>query len=273
MSSKKNRNRKSGQGSTQMDYLDKLSRIEAKTDHQEDLMDSIDDNEITFAVGPAGTGKTFLSLACALRLIKKPRSKYKKLIIARPQVPTKKMGFLPGDEKDKNAPYMRPIFYTIEKIIGGNMLKKLQMENRVEGMTLEYMRGISIDNTIVLLDEAQNLSKSEILMFLTRLGEYSKFIITGDLDQHDLKEDISGLQVAVDRLKGIRGIGMVKLEEGDIVRNPLIKKIITRFNQPVKPVSADSLWKGIKNDYDSEDEYYDEEEEDFIDDEDFIKEV
>lgn len=237
--------------------LEKLCEIEAKTDNQEDLIDSIYDNEITFAIGPAGTGKTFLSLIIALRILLKNKTKYKKIIIARPQIATKKVGFLPGTENEKNAPFIRPILYSLEKIIGHLAMKKLMMENRIETMTLEYMRGCSIDNSIVLLDEAQNLSKAEILMFLTRLGEKTKFIITGDLDQNDLKGDISGLQVAYDRLNNVEGIGMIELDDEDIVRNPLIKVIIERFSNKYEkhleekqkedhqPIKGDFLWKEL----------------------------
>jgi len=204
----------------------KWQKIEPITKNQQYLVESINKNAISFITGPAGTGKTFLSLASAIKLIKE--KKYKRIMVTRPQVATKKMPFLPGTEAEKSAPFIRPIKDTLSKILSPVEIDKMLTMRTIEGVTLEYMRGMSIDNTIVILDEAQNVEEKEILMFLTRIGQNSKFIITGDIYQTDLKEN-SGLAVASSILENIPNIGIVELDLDDIVRNPLVKSIVQRF--------------------------------------------
>jgi len=204
----------------------KWQKIEPVTRNQQHLVKSINENAISFITGPAGTGKTFLSLASAVKLVKE--KKYKRIMITRPQVATKKMPFLPGTEAEKNAPFIRPIRDALSKILSPSEIDKMLNMKIIEGITLEYMRGMSIDNTIVILDEAQNVEEKEILMFLTRIGQNSKFIVTGDIYQTDLKEN-SGLAIASAILESIPGIGIVELDLDDIVRNPLVKSIVQRF--------------------------------------------
>ena len=207
----------------------KPRKVAAKTENQQLLINSIYQNMITFVAGPAGTGKTFLSLAMAINLLKDKKRNYNRILITRPQIATKRMPFLPGTESEKGAPFIRPLKETLNKILIASEIDSLLATRRIDAMTLEYMRGMSIDNSIVILDEAQNVEKEEMLMFLTRLGMNSKFIITGDLDQTDLNKT-SGLKVSVDSLQDIPEVGVVFLTDDDIVRNPLIKTIINRLS-------------------------------------------
>ncbi|MGB0839847.1 MAG: PhoH family protein [Chitinophagales bacterium] len=205
------------------------NRIRAKTPNQQILVDSADQNDILFAVGPAGTGKTYTAVALAVRALK--NRLVKKIVLTRPAVEAgESLGFLPGNLKDKIDPYLRPLYDALDDMIP---LSKLNyyMENRViEIAPLAYMRGRTIDNAFIILDEAQNATNLQLKMFLTRIGPTAKAIITGDLSQIDLpRNQRSGLKRAVRILGNIKGIGLVRLTQEDVIRHRLVKKIIEAY--------------------------------------------
>ncbi|HMP31167.1 MAG TPA: PhoH family protein [Saprospiraceae bacterium] len=204
--------------------------IKAKTHNQKKMVDMSRSNDILFAIGPAGTGKTYTAVALAVAALK--TKLVKKIILTRPAVEAgESLGFLPGDLKDKIDPYLRPLYDALDDLFPGDKLKFF-MENRViEVAPLAYMRGRTLDNAYIILDEAQNCTASQIKMFLTRLGPNAKCIITGDLTQVDLPyNQKSGLKGALDILGNINGIAQVFLSEEDVVRHRLVKEIIKRYN-------------------------------------------
>lgn len=204
-------------------------KIFPKTPNQRELVKSIQKNDLVFAVGPAGTGKTYVSVALAVRALK--NKEIKKIIITRPAVEAgENLGFLPGDLKEKIDPYLRPIYDALSDMIPAEKLRYYREHNVVEIAPLAYMRGRTLNNAYVLLDEAQNTTPMQIKMFLTRMGPDSKVIITGDGSQVDLpRNQRSGLTEAVEVLKGVEGIGFVTLDEKDVVRHKLVKKIIKAY--------------------------------------------
>ncbi len=205
--------------------------IRARTKNQKKIVDFSESNDIVFAVGPAGTGKTYTAVAMAVKALK--NKLVKKIILTRPAVEAgESLGFLPGDMKDKVDPYLRPLYDALEDMIKGEKLNFL-MENRtIEVAPLAFMRGRTLDNAFIILDEAQNCTNSQIKMFLTRLGPNAKCIITGDLSQVDLpRHQRSGLYKAIDILSDINGVGIVKLDAEDVVRHRLVKEIILRYNK------------------------------------------
>jgi phosphate starvation-inducible protein PhoH and related proteins len=204
--------------------------IKAKTVNQKKMVDLAKNNDIVFAIGPAGTGKTYTAVALAVAALK--IKLVKKIILTRPAVEAgESLGFLPGDLKDKIDPYLRPLYDALDDLFPGDKLKFF-MENRViEVAPLAYMRGRTLDNAFIILDEAQNCTASQIKMFLTRLGPNAKCMITGDLSQIDLPyNQKSGLRGALDILQNINGIAQVFLNEDDVVRHRLVKEIIKRYN-------------------------------------------
>ncbi len=204
--------------------------VKAKTLNQKKMVDMSRNNDILFAIGPAGTGKTYTAVALAVAAMKSKL--VKKIILTRPAVEAgESLGFLPGDLKDKIDPYLRPLYDALDDLFPGDKLKFF-MENRViEVAPLAYMRGRTLDNAYIILDEAQNCTSSQIKMFLTRLGPNAKCIITGDLSQIDLPyNQKSGLKPALDILSNINGIAQVFLNEEDVVRHRLVKEIIKRYN-------------------------------------------
>lgn len=205
--------------------------IKAKTTNQIKLVKSVQKNDLVFAIGPAGTGKTYISVAMAVRALK--NKEVKKIIITRPAVEAgENLGFLPGDLKEKIDPYLRPIYDALDDMIPSEKLKYYQENRVIEIAPLAYMRGRTLHNAFILLDEAQNTTPMQIKMFLTRMGPNSQAIITGDMSQVDLpKKQKSGLIEATRILKDIKGIGIVNLTGDDVVRHKLVKEIINAYDK------------------------------------------
>lgn len=206
-------------------------KIYAKTLKQKLYLDMLKKSSVVFAIGSAGTGKTYLGVAYAVSQLKK--GTIKKIIITRPVVEAgEKLGFLPGDLKEKVDPYLIPIYDALEEFVGKESLTKLIEKGNIEIAPLAYMRGRTLDNAIIILDEAQNTTKSQMKMFLTRLGFNSKMIITGDITQIDLPSNQgSGLVEATNILKKIKGIDIVHFIQDDVMRHPLVSKIIERYEE------------------------------------------
>ena len=204
--------------------------IKARTKNQAQMVSSAAVNDLIFAVGPAGTGKTYTAVALAVRALK--NKSVKKIILTRPAVEAgESLGFLPGDLQDKIDPYLRPLYDALDDMIPPDRLKKFREENTIEIAPLAYMRGRTLDNCFVIMDEAQNTTTSQIKMFLTRLGPSAKAIITGDLSQVDLpRNQVSGLRRAVRLLNPIKGIDVIRLTAEDVVRHRLVKSIIKAYD-------------------------------------------
>ena len=205
--------------------------VRARTDNQKRLVEAAEKYDLVFAVGPAGTGKTYTAVAIAVRALK--NKEVKKIIITRPAVEAgENLGFLPGDLKEKIDPYLRPIYDALDDMIPAEKLK-FYTENRIiEIAPLAYMRGRTLNNAFILLDEAQNTTSMQMKMFLTRMGPTSKAIITGDRSQIDLpNRQKSGLVESVDILKNIKGIAFVELDGRDVVRHRLVREIITAYDK------------------------------------------
>ncbi|MHB8929746.1 MAG: PhoH family protein [Melioribacteraceae bacterium] len=205
--------------------------IKAKTPNQVTYIKSVKENDICFAIGPAGTGKTYLAVAFAVAALKK--GIVKKIILARPAVEAgESLGFLPGDFREKIDPYLRPLYDALEEMIPGEQLKNYLEKGVVEIVPLAYMRGRTLNNAYVILDEAQNATGMQMKMFLTRLGPNSKSIVTGDITQIDLPSfSQSGLVQVKEILKGIDGVGFVYFDKGDVVRHKLVKDIINAYEK------------------------------------------
>ncbi len=221
-------------------YGTKGYAIKAKTTNQIKLVKAVQKNDLVFAIGPAGTGKTYISVAMAVRALK--NKEVKKIIITRPAVEAgENLGFLPGDLKEKIDPYLRPIYDALDDMIPSEKLKYYQENRVIEIAPLAYMRGRTLHNAFILLDEAQNTTPMQIKMFLTRMGPDSKAIITGDMSQVDLpKKQKSGLIEATRILKDIKGIGIVKLTGEDVVRHRLVRQIIEAYDKNESEKDASS---------------------------------
>lgn len=204
--------------------------IRAKTPAQKKMTEEFFKNDLVFAIGPAGTGKTYMAIALAIKALKERLTQ--RIILSRPAVEAgEKLGFLPGDFKNKLDPYLQALYDALDDILPPNKLSILMNDRIVQIAPLAYMRGRTLSNAIVILDEAQNTTVNQLKMFLTRMGMYSKFIITGDITQIDLeKHKKSGLVHATEKLKDIEGISFVQFSERDVVRHPLVKKIIRKFD-------------------------------------------
>ncbi|WP_147634895.1 PhoH family protein [Treponema pectinovorum] len=204
-------------------------KIYPKTKNQAKLIQAFRSSDLVFACGPAGTGKTFLAIAESLRLLLS--HKVNSLILTRPIVEAgENLGFLPGDLEDKINPYLRPLYDSMNACITGELVKKMQENGIIEIAPLAYMRGRTLNNAAVILDEAQNSTREQMKMFLTRMGENSKVFITGDVTQIDLpKKTPSGLVQALDILQGIDEIGIVELDGEDVVRSALVRKIVRAY--------------------------------------------
>lgn len=202
--------------------------IRAKTVGQHRYIEAIRANDIVFSIGPAGTGKTYLAVAMAIDYLK--REKVKRIILTRPAVEAgEELGFLPGDIQAKVSPYLRPLYDAIYDMIPVREFDKLTEHGRIEMAPLAFMRGRTLNNSFVILDEAQNTTSIQMKMFLTRLGFNSKAVITGDITQVDLEEGTSGLVAVQGILDGIDGISFVTLDKSDVVRHPLVAKIIEAY--------------------------------------------
>ena len=211
-------------------YGSKGKRINALSKNQNKFVDSCAFNDIVFVIGPAGTGKTFLSVVLAIKALKEKI--IEKIVITRPVVEAgENLGFLPGDLQDKINPYLRPIYDSLEEILPKKKIKQFIDNGIIEIVPLAYMRGRTLKNSYILLDEAQNTISSQIKMFLTRMGKNSKMIITGDITQIDLKsKKESGLVDAVKRFNNTKGIKIVQLKDQDVLRHKLVKKILSKYN-------------------------------------------
>jgi len=205
--------------------------IRAKTRNQKKLVQSSEMNDIVFAIGPAGTGKTYTAVALAVRALK--NKLVKKIILTRPAVEAgESLGFLPGDLKEKIDPYLRPLYDALDDMIPVEKLNFLMVNRVIEVAPLAFMRGRTLDNAFIILDEAQNATSSQLKMFLTRLGPSAKCIVTGDLTQIDLPfSQKSGLSSGLKILEGLEGIGVIYLNEEDVVRHRLVKDIIKAYNR------------------------------------------
>ena len=205
--------------------------IYAKTINQINYLKSLENSDIIFAVGPAGTGKTFLGVCYASKLLK--TGMCKKIVLVRPVVEAgEKLGFLPGDLKEKIDPYLVPLYDCLDDCFGKEHSAKLMEKGAIEVCPLAYMRGRTLDNSVIILDEAQNATQSQMKMFLTRLGFNSKMIITGDITQIDLPyKTKSGLVEAYELLNNIKGIAMCKFDKSDVMRHPLVYKIVNKYEK------------------------------------------
>ena len=203
--------------------------IKSRSENQQKLIDAYEKNDMVFAVGPAGTGKTYLSIALAVRALKDKVAK--KIILSRPAVEAgEKLGFLPGDMKDKIDPYLQPLYDSLEDMIPAVKLQDMMEKHIIQIAPLAFMRGRTLSDAIVILDEAQNTTSQQIRMFLTRMGTNTKMIITGDMTQIDLPRDQrSGLKEALKILEGVEGIGVVNLGQKDIVRHKLVTRIVNAY--------------------------------------------
>ena len=205
--------------------------FKCKTANQYRFIKTIRNNDLTFGIGPAGTGKTFLAVLMAVAYLKK--GDVSKIIITRPAVEAgESLGFLPGDLKEKIDPYLMPIYDALDDILGHEQKEKLIEKGVIEVIPLAYMRGRTLDEAFIILDEAQNTTDKQMLMFLTRLGFNSKMVVNGDITQVDLNisRHKSGLKIAYDKLCDIRNIGFIEFSSSDVVRNPLVQTIIEKFS-------------------------------------------
>lgn len=220
--------------------------IKSRSEKQQQLIDAYHQSDMIFAIGPAGTGKTYLSIALAVRALKEKQAK--KIILSRPAVEAgEKLGFLPGDMKDKIDPYLQPLYDSLQDMIPAVKLQDMLEKNIIQIAPLAFMRGRTLNDAVVILDEAQNTTPAQIRMFLTRMGWNTKMIVTGDLTQIDLpKHQKSGLKEAVEILHNVEGISVVELGQKDIVRHKLVMRIVHAYeaydqrreeneeNQPIK---------------------------------------
>ncbi|EZH73998.1 phosphate starvation protein PhoH [Aquimarina atlantica] len=205
--------------------------IKAQTANQRKLVESCNKNDMVFAIGPAGTGKTYTGVALAVRALKEKQ--VRRIILTRPAVEAgENLGFLPGDLKEKLDPYMQPLYDALRDMIPSEKLDSLIEKGVIQIAPMAFMRGRTLDNAFVILDEAQNTTHAQMKMFLTRMGKNAKFIITGDPGQIDLPRRVtSGLKEALLVLKNIQGIGMIYLDDKDVIRHRLVKKVIAAYKE------------------------------------------
>ncbi|HMX94871.1 MAG TPA: PhoH family protein, partial [Elusimicrobiota bacterium] len=204
--------------------------IRPQTPSQQAYVKAIRDNDMVFGVGPAGTGKTYLAVACAIAALESGR--VNRIVLTRPVVEAgEKLGFLPGDFYEKVHPYLKPLYDAFHNMVGADRFRQLREDETIEIIPLAYMRGRTLDEAFAILDEAQNTTPEQMKMFLTRMGNGSRMVITGDVTQIDLDKKLtSGLVQIQDVLRGVEGIDFVRFSEVDVVRHPLVKKIIRAFD-------------------------------------------
>jgi phosphate starvation-inducible PhoH-like protein len=205
--------------------------IAARSENQQKLVRSYQENDMIFATGPAGSGKTYMSIALAVRSLK--NKEIRKIILSRPAVEAgEKLGFLPGDMRDKIDPYLQPLYDALEDMIPAQKLREMMEQNIIQIAPLAFMRGRTLNDAVVILDEAQNTTSAQIKMFLTRMGMNTKMIITGDTSQVDLPRGVrSGLSEALDILDGVDGIGIIHMNKKDIVRHRLVTRIVEAYDK------------------------------------------
>jgi phosphate starvation-inducible PhoH-like protein len=224
---------------TELDVYVGSQRVRAKTPNQQLYLDAIRDHDLVFGIGPAGTGKTYLAVAAAVHMLKNHRTQ--KVILCRPAVEAgERLGFLPGDLQQKVNPYLRPLLDALHDMMDFATIKKFMLSDVVEVIPLAYMRGRTLNNAVIILDEAQNTTRGQMQMFLTRMGHGSKMIVTGDVTQIDLPEPTeSGLIDAARRLRRIRGIEFITLDKHDIVRHRLVQRIVEAYgDQAARPAPS-----------------------------------
>ena len=211
--------------------------IKCKSENQQKLVDAFENNDMIFATGPAGTGKTYLSIALAVRALKEKA--IRKIILSRPAVEAgEKLGFLPGDMKDKIDPYLQPLYDALEDMLPAVKLQDMMEKNIIQIAPLAFMRGRTLSDAVVILDEAQNTTTAQLRMFLTRMGWNTKMVITGDMTQIDLpRGQRSGLAESLEILKDVEGIGFVSLGQKDIVRHKLVTRIVNAYESHDKTLA------------------------------------
>lgn len=229
--------------------------LKAKTIGQKEYVKAIRKNDICFGVGPAGTGKTYIAVAMAINSLK--NKDVEKIILARPAVEAgERLGFLPGDLQEKVDPYLRPLYDALYDILGREAALRLKEKETIEVVPLAYMRGRTLDNAFIILDEAQNATKEQMKMFLTRMGFGSKMIITGDVTQIDLpRGKRSGLIDAMHVLEGVEGIAFCRLTDSDVVRHPLVRKIVNAYDRYLSEHPEYDQDKKIRRDTEEDEEY------------------
>lgn len=226
-------------------------KIKAKTINQRKLVDAVNKNDMVFAVGPAGTGKTYTAVALAVRALK--NKEVKRIILTRPAVEAgENLGFLPGDLKEKLAPYLMPLYDALRDMIPPEKLADMIEFGVIEIAPLAFMRGRTLDKSFVILDEAQNTTSMQMKMFLTRMGMTAKFAITGDMSQVDLpRRQKSGLAYALDVLKDVEGVGIVRMGQADVIRHSLVKRIIDAFDKAEEQYKKQENEKNDKSNHKS----------------------
>ncbi|MGB0360617.1 MAG: PhoH family protein, partial [Endozoicomonas sp.] len=215
------------------------NRLEAKTEAQGHYILAIEQSKIIFGLGPAGTGKTYLAVAAAVQALEE--EEVRRILLVRPAVEAgEKLGFLPGDLSQKIDPYLRPLYDALYEMLGFERVDRLIEKNIIEVAPLAYMRGRTLNNSFIILDESQNTTQEQMKMFLTRIGFGSTAIITGDITQIDLpKATKSGLKSAIDVLKGIEGIGFTWFSAKDIVRHPIVQRIVQAYDRYTQTVHVE----------------------------------
>ncbi len=220
-----------GRGAAVLDVYTAGRVITAKTPGQEQYLQAVSTCDLVFCTGPAGTGKTYLAVAVAVNMLKHHRAR--RLILARPAVEAgEKLGFLPGDMKAKVNPYLRPLFDALHDMMEYDQIRRFMADDLIEVIPLAFMRGRTLNDSVIILDEAQNTTPGQMLMFLTRMGWGSKVIVTGDISQTDLEAGAaSGMVDAMNRLRGMEGLSLIRLEKSDIVRHKLVQNIVRAYER------------------------------------------